>query len=151
MKQLLLLVQLRSHHLETVRAALLAALVAWALQEEEGQALLRQLSSGQTAGQESLVEAYLPLLEQWEAGKFEEETAPTPLPTVSLWGVLVSGTTRWRAVVLGQWSLARVQWCLPRLRRFFCPSPRRRLHHRLGFQAWVHHHLLAGHFQRGFG
>ncbi len=150
MKQFLLLVQLRSHHLETVRTAILAALVAWVLQEEEGQALLRQLTCGQTAGQESLIQAYLPLLEQWEAGEIAEEAQLSPRPTVSLWGILVSCTTRWRAVVLGQWSLARVQWCLPRLRRFFCPSPRRRLHHRLGFQAWVQQRLLARHFQRGF-
>jgi hypothetical protein len=150
MKQFLLLVQLRSHHLETVRTAILAALVAWVLQEEEGQALLRQLICGLEAGQESLVHAYLPLLEQWEAGELDEEATLTPRPTVSLWGILVSCTTRWRGVVLGQWSLARVQWCLPRLRRFFCPSPRRRLHHRLGFQAWVQQRLLAGHFQRGF-
>lgn len=150
MKQFLLLVQLRSHHPETVRAAVLAALIAWALQEEEGQALLRQLSSSLPAGQESLIQAYLPLLEQWEAGEIAEEPRLSPRPTVSVWSVLACCTMRWRGVVLGQWSLARVQWCLPRLRRFFCPSPRRRLHHRLGFQAWVQQHLLGMHLQGGF-
>jgi Transposase DDE domain len=78
MKQVLLLVQLRSHHPETVRAALLAALVAWALQEEERQALLRQLASGLEVGQENLVQAYLPLLEQWEAGELVEEARLSP-------------------------------------------------------------------------
>jgi hypothetical protein len=150
MKQFLLLVQLRSHHPETVRAALLAALVAWALQEEEGQALLRHLSNRPTAGQENLVEAYLPLLEQWEAAEITEKPWLSPRPTISVWGVLACCTTRWRMVVLGQWSFARVQWCLPRLRRFFCPSPRRRLHHRLGFQAWVQQRLLGTHLQGGF-
>lgn len=150
MKQFLLLVQLRSHHLETVRTAILAALVAWVLQEEEGQALLRQLSSGREAGQESLVQAYLPLLEQWEAGEITEEAQLSPRPTVSLWGILACCTTRWRTVVLGQWSLVRVQWCLPRLRRFFCPSPRRRLHRRLGFQAWVELRLLEKPLPGGF-
>lgn len=150
MKQFLLLVQLRSHHPATVRAALLAALIAWALQEEEGQALLRQLSSEQTAGQESLIQAYLPLLDQWEAEEIAQEPALAPRPSVSVWGVLACCITRWRGVVLGQWSLARMQWCLPRLRRFFCPSPRRRLHHRLGFQAWVQQRLLGTHLQGGF-
>ncbi len=84
MKPCLLLVQLRSHHPDTVRASLLAALVAWALQEEEGQALLRTLEREVEAGQVGLVEAYLPLLEQWEAGEIEAEVAPTPLPPVSL-------------------------------------------------------------------
>jgi len=151
MKPFLLLVRLRSHHPETVRAALLAALVAWALQEEEGQALLHPLSSGQSAGQESLIQAYLPLLEQWEAGELAAEPALPPRPTVSVWSVLVCCTTRWRTVVLGQWSLARMQWCVHRLRRFFCPSPRRRLHRRLGFQAWVQQRLLGTHLQGGFG
>ncbi len=94
MKQFLLLVQLRSHQPEPVRAALLAALVAWALQEEEGQALLRQLSSTPTAGQENLVEAYLPLLEQWEAAEIAEKPRLSPRPTVSVWGVLACCTTR---------------------------------------------------------
>ena len=81
MKQVLLLVQLRSHHPETVRAALLAALVAWAFQEEEGQALLRQLASGLEVGQENLVQAYLPLLEPWEAGELVEEARLSPPPS----------------------------------------------------------------------
>jgi Transposase DDE domain len=150
MKQFLLLVQLRSHHPETVRAALLAALVAWALQEEEGQALLRQLFNEPISGEESLVHAYLPLLEQWEAEEIVEEPQLAPRPTVSVWGILACCLTRWRGVVLGQWSLARVQWCLPRLKRFFCPSPRRRLHHRLAFQAWVQQRLLGTHLRGGF-
>ncbi len=143
MKQFLLLVRLRSHHPDTVRATLLAALVAWALQEEEGQALLRTLVTMPENGQEGLVQAYLPLLEHWEAEERTEETDAAPQRPISLWLLMASCTSRWRAVVLGQWSAARVQSCLPRLRRFFCPSPRRRLHQRLGFQAWVQQRLLG--------
>lgn len=137
LKQFLLLVRLRSHHLETVRAAIQAALLAWILQEKEAQALLRSLVNMPEPGQQSLVQAYLPLVEQWEGEEMPEELALDSRRPISLWVLMASCTSRWRVVVLGQWSLARVQFCLPRLRRFFCPSPRRRLHQRLWFQAWV--------------
>jgi Transposase DDE domain len=144
LKQFLLLVRLRSRHPETVRTALLAALLAWALQEQEGQALLCTLEAEVQAGQQSLVQAYLPLLEQWEAEEAEEPAVQEPRRPISIWLLMATCTTRWRMVVLGQWSFARMQACLPRLRRFFCPSPRRRLHQRLWFQAWVQHRLLGG-------
>ncbi len=151
MKQFLLLVRLRSHHPETVRAALLSARLSWVLQEEEGQALLRSLLPPSEPGQQGLVQAYLPLVEQWETEEQEErEAALGPQRSISLWGLLACCTSRLRAVVLGQWSRARVQFCLSRLRRFFCPSPRRRLHRRLWFQAWVQHRLLGTHLQGGF-
>ena len=143
LKQFLLLVRLRSSHPETVRTTVLAALVAWALQEEEGQALLRTLAVLPAQGQESLVQAYLPLLEQWQAGESGEEAADEPRRPVSVWLLAANCLSRWRAVVLGQWSAARVQSCLPRLRRFLCQSPRRRVHQRLWFLAWVQQRFLA--------
>jgi hypothetical protein len=143
MKQFLLLVRLRSHHLETVRAAILAALFAWALQEQEAQALLRSLVNMPEPDQQSLVQAYLPLVVQWEGEEMPEKPALAPQRSISLWVLMASCTSRWRVVVLGQWSLARVQFCLPRLRRFFCPSPRRRFHQRLWFQAWVQQRFLT--------
>jgi hypothetical protein len=145
LKQFLLLVQLRSHHLETVRATLLASFIAWLLMEEEGQALFQSLMETPEPGEPDLIEAYLPLLEQWEAAESTEETqqAADPRRPVSLWLIMGSYLGRWRALVLGQWSRARVQACLPRLKRFFCPSPRRRLHKRLWFHTWVQQRLLA--------
>lgn len=151
LKQFLLLVRLRSHHPETVRATVLVALLAWVLQEEEGQALLRSVAVMPEQGQQSLVQAYLPLLEQWEAGdnteevvgeRAEEGTDELRRP-VSMWLVTACCLSRWRAVVLGQWSAARVQWCLPRLKRFLCPSPRQRVHQRLRFLAWVQQRFLG--------
>ncbi len=136
--QFLLLVQLRSSHLETVRATVLAALVAWVLQEKEGQALLQNLVTMPEQGQQSLLQAYVPLVEQWEVEEITQEEPDLRRP-VNLWGLTASCLSRWRAVVLGQWSFAHMQACLPRLRRFFCLSPRRRLHQRLWFQAWVQH------------
>jgi Transposase DDE domain len=151
LKQFLLLVRLRSRHPDTVRATVLAALVAWVLQEEEGQALLRSVALIPEQGQQSLLQAYLPLLEQWEAedkteetvGKSPQEAADELRRPVSMWLVTACCLSRWRAVVLGQWSAARVQSCLPRLRRFLCPSPRRRVHQRLCFLAWAQQRFLA--------
>lgn len=151
LKQFLLLVRLRSSHPDTVRSTVLAALVAWVLQEEEGQALLRSMAELAEPCQQSLVQAYLPLLEQWEAedtpeetvGKSAQEGADELRRPVSMWLVSACCLSRWRALVLGQWSAARVQVCLPRLRRFLCPSPRRRVHQRLWFLAWVQQHFLG--------
>src|SRR6266702_4298142 len=150
LKQFLLLVRLRSHHPDTVRATVLAALVAWVLHVEEGQALLRSMTAMAQPGEQSLVEAYLPLLEQWQAeeqahegGKeSRQEVAEQMRRPVSMWLLSACCLSRWRTLVLGQWSAARVQACLPRLRRFLCPSPRRRIHQRLWFLAWVQSRLL---------
>jgi hypothetical protein len=151
LKQFLLLVRLRSSHPDTVRATVLAALVAWVLQEEEGQALLRSVVVMAEPSQQSLVQVYLPLLEQWEAednteetvGKSAAEEADELRRPVSIWLVTACCLSRWRALVLGQWSAARMHLCLPRLRRFLCPSPRRRVHQRLWFLAWVQQRFLG--------
>jgi Transposase DDE domain len=160
LKQFLLLIRLRSSHAETVRATLLAGLLAWVLQEEEGQALLRSLTAMAQPGEQSLVQAYLPLLEQWQAEEQWHEAGAESMDTragrqgtqemaeelrrpVSMWLLNACCLSRWRTLVLGQWSAARVQACLPRLRRFFCSSPRRRLHQRLWFLAWAQKRFLA--------
>lgn len=151
LKQFLLLVRLRSCHPETVQATILAALVAWVLQEQEGQALAQLLVHTPGQNQESLLQAYLPLVEQWEAEETAQpEAEPELRRSVSLWGVMATCLSRWRVVVLGQWSFAHLQACLPRLRRFFCLSPRRRMHQRLGFQAWVQQRFLRTHVQGAF-
>ncbi len=102
-------------------------------------------------GEESLVQAYLPMLEQWEAGDKTEEVVEASAEEragelrcpISLWLVTACCLSRWRALVLGQWSAARVQLCLPRLSRFLCPSPRRRVHQRLWVLAWVQQRFLG--------
>jgi hypothetical protein len=167
LKQFLLLIRLRSHHAETVRATLLAGLLAWVLQEEEGQALLRNLTEMTQPAEPSLVDAYLPLLEQWlaeeqvaeqraestdevaqekahEADKESRHQGTEELRRpVSMWLLSACCLSRWRTLVLGQWSAARLQECLPRLKRFLCPSPRRRIQQRLWFLAWVQKRFLA--------
>ena len=76
-------------------------------------------------------------------GRALSEEADELRRPVSMWLVTACCLSRWRALVLGQWSAARVQLCLPRLRRFLCPSPRRRVHQRLWFLAWVQQRFLG--------
>jgi hypothetical protein len=56
-------------------------------------------------GPESLVQAYLPLLEQWEAQERVECRSRRP---ISFWLLSVSCTSRWRAIVLGCRRACRV-------------------------------------------
>ncbi|HEU5383852.1 MAG TPA: transposase [Ktedonobacteraceae bacterium] len=140
LKQFLLLVRLNSCHPETVRATLLAALVGWMLQEQEMQEVLRVLEQEQAP---DLIQAYLPLVEQWI-----EEDPPVPetlpmVPAISVWTISSAGLTRWRSMVWGLWSLERLRQCLPSLQRLFCPSARRRIHQRLAFRAWVQRFFSA--------
>ena len=97
MKQLLGLNQIRSKHATSVEATVRALLIAWALHEGTTM-LLRTLLS---------------------------PTAPPEIAVVSSW--LLSGLAldTLRQQVQGSWSEARLQTCLPRLRRFLCRRPRR--------------------------
>jgi hypothetical protein len=109
MKQLLRLNQLRSTHRTSVEATVRALLVAWALHEGTT-TLLRTLLS----------------------------TTPTPeMPVVSSWLLSGLGLDTLRQQVQGTWSEARVQACLPRLRRFLCSRPRRREHQECAVRAWL--------------
>lgn len=109
MKQLLRFNQLRSTHRTTVEATVRAMLIAWALQD----------------GIVAEIRARLPL-------------APldTP-PVVSTWSLVGLGLETLRQQVQHRWSLARLQTCLPRLRRFLCSRPRRREHQETAVRAWL--------------
>jgi len=134
LKQFLLLVRLNSRHPETVRATILAALVGWMLHEQEAQEVLVVLSQEQAP---DLVQAYLPLVEQWMQEDVPlAETVPV-LPAVSVWTLTSCGLTRLRSVVWGCWSHQHLLACLPRLQRLVCPQARRRVHQLLAFRAWV--------------
>ncbi len=89
---------------------------------EEGQTLLRSLATTPDQGQESVLQSYLSLFEQWEAEETTGlEAEPDLRRTVSLWGVMAWCLSRWRAVVFGQWSFAHLQVCLPRRMLQFAP------------------------------
>jgi hypothetical protein len=109
MKQLLRFNQRRSTHRTTVEATVRALLVAWALQD------------GIVAEMRALLPTAL-------------QDAP---PVVSTWSLVGLGLETLRQQVQHRWSLARLQTCLPRLRRFLCSRPRRREHQETAVRAWL--------------
>ena len=109
MKQLLRLNQIRTKHPTSVEATVRALLIGWALHEGTT-TLLRTLLSA---------------------------TAPPALTVVSSWLLSGLGLDTLRPQVQGQWSEARLQACLSRLRRFVCSRPRRRAHQETTVRAWL--------------
>jgi Transposase DDE domain len=109
MKQLLRLNQIRSQHRTSVEATVRALLVAWALHEGTT-TLLRPLLSA---------------------------TATPERSVVSSWLLSGLGLDTLRQQVQGSWSAARLQACLPRLRRFLCSRSRRRGHQEGAVRAWL--------------
>jgi Transposase DDE domain len=109
MKPRLRLNQLRSKHRTSVEATVRALLIAWALHESTTTWLRPLLSA--TAAPESIV--------------------------VSSWLVSGLGRDTLRQQVQSRWSEARLQACLPRLRRFLCSRPRRRGHQECAVRAWL--------------
>lgn len=121
MKQLLHLGQIRSTSTAGATATIRALLVAWLLQEQESAALrarLPQLCPPITA------------------------TAAEPA-VISSWTLTVLGLETLRQQVVGSWSAARVQACLPRLVRFLT-SRSQRPHQETEVRAW----LLGQHRRR---
>ena len=109
MKPRLRLNQIRSKHRTSVEATVRALLIAWALQESTTMWLRTLLSA--TASPESVV--------------------------VSSWLLSGLGLDTLRQQVQGRWSEARLQTCLPRLRRFLCSRPRRRGHQESTVRTWL--------------
>ena len=109
MKQLLHLNQIRSKHLTSVEATVRALLIAWALHEDTT-TLLRTLLSANTVSE---------------------------MTVLSSWLLSGLGLDTLRQQVQGSWSEARLQACLPRLRRFLCSRPRRRGHQETTVRAWL--------------
>jgi hypothetical protein len=59
------------------------------------------------------------------------------MAVVSSWLLSGLGLDTLRLQVQGSWSEARLQTCLPRLRRFLCTGPRRRMHQEATVRAWL--------------
>jgi hypothetical protein len=115
MKQLLRLNQIRSKHRTSVEATVRALLIAWALHENTTTWLRTLLSA----------------------------TASSELAVVSSWLVSGLGLDTLRQQVQGGWSEARLQVCLPRLRRFVCSRPQRRGHQESIMRAWLEQRARA--------
>lgn len=109
MKQLLRLNQIRSTHRSSVEATVRALLVAWALHDDT------------TTQLQTLLRA----------------TTPPQTLVVSSWLLSGLGLDTLRQQVQGRWSAARLQVCLPRLRRFLCTRPRQRVHQESAVRAWL--------------
>src|SRR6516164_1078664 len=115
MKQLLCLNQIRSTHRTSVEATVRALVIAWALHESTTTWLRTLLTA--TASSASVV--------------------------VSSWLVSGLGLETLRQQVQGRWSEARLQACLPRLRRFLCSRRRRRGHQESTVRTWLAHRACA--------
>jgi hypothetical protein len=123
MKQLLRLGQIRSTSTAGATATIRAVLVAWLLQEQESAAL----------------RALLPQLGRPSpADALAAEQA-----VISSWTLTLLGLETLRQQVVGSWSAARVQACLPRLVRFLA-SRAQRPHQETEVRAW----LLGQHRRR---
>ena len=116
MKQVLELAQLRSKQGEVVEATVRLLLIGWALQEEEAEQVRALLPQG------------LP----------QEIGVPSEEPRiVSRWLLTVLCLETLRGQVRGQWSAARLRACVPRLQRYLCSRPRKRVHQETEVRAWL--------------
>jgi len=64
-------------------------------------------------------------------------STPPEMTVLSSWLLSGLGLDTLRQQVQGSWSKARLQACLPRLRRFLCSRPRRRVHQETTRRAWL--------------
>src|SRR5262250_3052748 len=109
------LTQMRSQHATRVEATVRALLIAWALHASTT-TLLRTLLS---------------------------PTASPETAVVSSWLLSGLGLDTLRQQVHGSWSEARLLVCLPRLQRFLCSRPRRRVHQESTVRGWLEQRARA--------
>lgn len=118
---MLKLAQLRGKTALTNEATILALLVCWALQQQEGvqaRELLQQVSR--------VLQSTAPQAPQDEAEAACEKLQEGPEGEVSSWLLTGICVQTLRVVVQGYWTPARLRACLPQLRRFVRGSPRQR-------------------------
>ena len=123
MKQMLKMHQILCKRPDSVQATIRALLLAWVLQAQQAaqvRSLLQQLvqsALSQTIG--------LPI------------TRP-----ISSWSVSKLWLQTLRQHVLGQWSMARLRACLPRLQRFLTSKPHKRGHQETDVRHWLERRLM---------
>jgi len=66
--------------------------------------------------------------------------APEASRPVSSWQLAQLSVATLRQAVCGRWTRARLQACLPRLRRYLCVSPRRRVQQETQVRRWLNQH-----------
>lgn len=98
------------------------------------------------AGAEATVRAVLVAwaLQERLAGRLQVALATVtpsdPARPVSLWRVAKLSLTTLTTTVRGTWTVAQLEACLPRLRRFLCDTPRRRPQQAASVRTWLATH-----------
>lgn len=126
-KQLLRAQVIRSTTSAQAEATVRLLLIAWALHEQEAASIRVSL---RTLHQHVCEE-------QADARGLGSTFGGT---TVSSWVLATVCLATLCGHVVGQWRWERLRTCLPRLRRFLCPSPRRRPHQETRFRTWLLSH-----------
>lgn len=124
MKQMLQVHQIHCKRPDSVEATIQALLVAWVLPEQQAAQLRTMLHQ--------LIQAALS----------EPLDRPVARP-ISRWSVSKLCLQTLRQQVLGQWSMARLQACLPRLQRFLTSKRRKRGHQETDVQHWLHRRSIG--------
>ncbi len=124
MKQVLRAQVIRSTTPAQAEATVRLLLIAWALPEQDGQRIRATLRT---------VHQHLhhPPLQANQVGQALRE------PHISSWVLTKVCVATLRSQVAGTWSCEQLWERLPRLLRFLCPSPRRRLHQETVIRIWL--------------
>ncbi len=117
LKQLLRVATLRGKHPETLEPTIRALLVAWALEEQVAAEVRALLPTG----------------------------ARSPSSPASSWLLASLSVQTLRQQVRGEWTLTRIQACLPRLVRFLVSSPRKRCQQEAELRQWLDERLRPPH------
>jgi hypothetical protein len=117
-KQMLRMHQINSKRADSVQATIWALLVAWVLQEQQAASVRQQLAQVRQAAQVTVI--LMPALQP-----------------ISSWTLNKLCLQVLKNQVLGQWSMARLRACIPRLLRFLTSIQRNRLHQETDARLWL--------------
>jgi len=118
MKQMLNMHSIQCKRPDSVQATIRALLVAWVLHEQQA----TQVRS---------------LLQQLIQSALSETLALPVARPISSWSISKLCVQTLRQQVLGQWSMARLRACLPRLQRFLTGKRRKRGHQETDVRRWL--------------
>jgi hypothetical protein len=123
MKQMLKMHQIQGKRHDSVQATIRALLVAWVLQEQQA-TQIRSL-----------------LLQLVQSALSETFGLPVARP-ISSWSISKLCLQTLRQQVLGQWSMARLRACLPRLQRFLTSKRPKRGHQETDVRHWLERRFM---------
>ena len=123
MKQMLKMHQIQCKRQDSVQATIRALLLAWVLQEHQA-TQVRSL-----------------LLQLIQSALSETIGLPVARP-ISSWSISKLCLQTLRLQVLGQWSMAQLRACLPRLQRFLTNKRRKRGHQETDVRHWLERRSL---------